>query len=313
MLHRSRLLLAPLIAVVLLLAGCGGSSDTGDTNTGEADTTYADDMAEQHEGDRPSATAAAREPMMPVDTRTVSYATTEAGESILGYVAEPERPDSVLKARGMNPDEASLPGVVVIHEWWGLNDNIRTAARRIAGEGYRVLAVDLYDGSTAETPKAARELMQQAMKQPDRLAANLERAHAFLREELGASRTAVMGWCFGGSMTMTAAITDPKTYDAAVVYYGRLSDVTEEEIALIEFPILGFFGGQDSSIPVESVREFEQMLDDAGKDAEFYVYDDAGHAFANPSGTNYDPEAAADAWEKTTAFLKENLYETDVM
>lgn len=298
-----------LFAIALLSAGCG--SDQGsDASSDAADTTYSDDMAEQHEGDTPEATAAAREPMMPVETSAVGYATNDAGETVTGYMAVPENPDSVLTARGMDPETSGLPGLVVIHEWWGLNDNIETAARRLAGEGYRVLAVDLYDGSTADSPDGARALMQQAMQNTDRLAANLTAANNYLKTQANAPRTAVMGWCFGGAMTLTAAMAQPDGYAGAVVYYGRVEGITQEDVAPISFPMLGFFGADDGSIPVSSVRSFESTMEEAGKDLDVYIYDDAGHAFANPSGTRYNAEAAEDAWEKTTAFLQERLYGT---
>lgn len=301
-----------LLMIVFLAAGCGSdqSSDASGDATGDADTTYSDNMAEQHEGDTPEATAAAREPMIPVETSAVGYATNDAGETVTGYMAVPENPDSILSARGMDPETTSLPGLVVIHEWWGLNDNIETAARRLAGEGYRVLAVDLYDGSVAETPDAARGLMQQAMQNTDRLAANLTAANDYLKSQANAPRTAVMGWCFGGAMTLTAAMAQPDGYSGAIVYYGRVEGITQEDIADVSFPMLGFFGAEDSSIPVSSVRSFESTMDEAGKDIDLYIYDDAGHAFANPSGRNYNADAAKDAWDKTTAFLQQQLYGT---
>lgn len=286
-----------LVAVVALTAGCGGS-----------DSEYSDDMAEQHADDTPEATAAAREPIIPVTGSTVSYATTDAGESITGYLAAPERPDSVLEARGLDPATANLPGIIVIHEWWGLNDNIRAATRRLAGEGYRALAVDLYRGATAETPDGAQDLMQTAMESPDNLTTNLEAATEFLRQEGSAPRVGIMGWCFGGGMALTGAIDQPQSLDALVIYYGRVRDAEQSELATLEMPIMAHFGASDSSIPMENVRAFEQMLNDLDKDAEVYTYDGAGHAFANPSGQNYDPEAAAQSWDRTTRFLRDALY-----
>lgn len=264
-------------------------------------------MQSAHEGDRPEATAAAREPVIPVTASTVSYGETDAGESITGYAAAPSRPDSVLEARGMNPDTANLPGLIVIHEWWGLNDNIRTATRRLAGEGYRAVAVDLYGGASAETPEEARDLMQTAMSNQDQLLANLEQAHTYLREETEAPSVAVMGWCFGGGMTLKAAVNEPTRFDGAVVYYGSPSGISREDLEPVDFPMIGFFGENDQAISAQEVRDLEQMLADLEKDAAFYYYD-AGHAFANPSGRNYDAEAAEDTWEKTTAFLQETLY-----
>jgi carboxymethylenebutenolidase len=287
-----------LFAVLLVTAGCGGNSDTE----------YSDDLAEQHAEDTPEATAAARASIIPVDGSTVAYATTESGEAITGYLAEPERPDSVLEARGLDPSATNLPGLVVIHEWWGLNDNIRAATRRLAGEGYRALAVDLYRGATAETPEDAQALMQTAMKSPEDMRANLQAAVNYLHEEVNAPRVGVMGWCFGGGMALNAAVAQPETLDALVVYYGRVHDVERSELAALDMPLMGHFGEQDSSIPVENVASFEQTLNDLGKDVEMHMYPNAGHAFANPSGQNYNPDAAATAWDRTTRFLRDALY-----
>lgn len=288
------------VVLLLFLAGCGGEQS--------GDQSYSDEMAEQHADDSPEATAMAREPMIPVVGDAIAYGTTPAGESITGYIARPENPDSVLDARGLNSDESELPGVIVIHEWWGLNDNIRAATRRIAGQGYEALAVDLYEGNTAETPDEAKGLMEQAMQNPDWLMANIEAAHSFLSDEIGSPRVGVLGWCFGGGMALNAAVAQPKELDAAVIYYGRVSDVERNELKPLEMPILGHFGREDSSIPVESVKQFEQLLNELDKDVQIHLYDGAGHAFANPSGDSFQPEAAAQAWDRTTQFLREHLY-----
>lgn len=286
-----------LIVAGAFFVGCGGS-----------DTSYSDEMVEQHADDTPEATAAAREPMIPVRASTVPYATTEAGETINGYIAAPERPDSVLATRGLDPDTSSLPGLIVIHEWWGLNDNVRTATRRLAGEGFRVLAVDLYRGATADTPDTARELMEVAMKDRSALLANLRAAHTFLREETEAPRVGVLGWCFGGGMALNTALDQPDALDALVIYYGRISDAEPSELEALEMPVLGHFGEADESISLEDVRAFEEMLAGLEQDVQVYTYDEAGHAFANPSGQNYDAEAAAQAWDRTTQFLQRHLY-----
>jgi carboxymethylenebutenolidase len=224
-----------------------------------------------------------------------------------GYMAAPQRPDSVAEARGRTAD-APLPGVILVHEWWGLNENITAMARRLAGEGYRVLAVDLYGGNVGNTPDEAQMLMRQALDDPETLTANLRAAYAFLKERYDAPRVAVMGWCFGGSMTMRTAVNLPTELDAAVVYYGQVSNYTDEQLQALDMPILGFFGAEDQSIPVSEVRAFEETLSELGKDAEIKVYEGAGHAFANPSGRNYVEQAADDAWDRTVAFLNEHLY-----
>jgi carboxymethylenebutenolidase len=295
-------IVAVLAVVVAFTVACGGSSESPSEEA-------ADQMAEAHEGDRPDATGATQAPATPVAGRTVTYHTTDDGTEVQGFLAAPQQPDSILEARGLDPSTASLPGLVVIHEWWGLNDNIRRATRRLAGQGYRALAVDLYGGESADSPSGARDLMQAAMDNRSALGTNLQAAHTYLRGEWSAPRTAVMGWCFGGGMTVEAAVQEPERWNGAVIYYGSVGDVTEEQLQPIAFPILGHFGAEDGNIPVEDVRRFETILSDMDKDAQMYVYEGAGHAFANPSGTSYDAEAAATAWDRTTAFFERTLYE----
>lgn len=195
---------------------------------------------------------------------------------------------------------------MVIHEWWGLNDNVRAMARRLAAEGYSVLAVDLYDGQVADTPEGARRLMQGALADEGDAIANVRSAVAWLERERAAPRAATLGWCFGGGISLEAALALGDALDAAVVYYGRV--VTDPgRLAALEAPLLGLFGAEDEGIPVRSVREFESALSALGKEARIRVYEGAGHAFANPSGTRYRPETARDAWRETLAFLDAHL------
>jgi carboxymethylenebutenolidase len=195
--------------------------------------------------------------------------------------------------------------VIVIQEGWGLNDNIRAMARRLAAEGYVALAVDLYEGQVAEESARARELMSAAMERAESLEDNLRQAHRYLGEQ-GAESIGVIGWCFGGGWSLRTALLLPDEIDATVIYYGRL--VTDsEQLAALESPILGLFGSEDQGIPLESVREFESVLESLGKDAAIHVYEGANHAFANPSGTRYNADAAEDAWKKTLEFFTANL------
>ena len=298
--HAASAPLLTLFVAVLLLAGCAADSDEA---AGSRDSSaYADDMAAQHAGDSTNATAIAQEPAMPVESEMVSY-----GAESPGYMAQPARPDSMLAAMGQNTP-AHLPGLMVVHEWWGLNDNVKTMARRLAGEGYRVLAVDLYGGQVAQSPAEARSLMQRATQGAQQPVANMEAAHNFLSSEQQAPRTAVLGWCFGGGMALNAALAMPTALDGAVIYYGRIQGAERGALARLDMPILAFFGGEDESIPVEDVRAFEETLNDLGKQASVTVYPNAGHAFANPTGQNYVADAAEDSWEQTTAFLQEQLY-----
>ena len=202
--------------------------------------------------------------------------------------------------------KAPLPAVLVIHEWWGLNDHVKHWADRLAGEGYAALAVDMYGGKVAEQSGRALELMKAAnadmQSQEKLMAAGL----AFLRNDarIKAKKTATIGWCFGGGRSLQAALMDEKL-DAAVIYYGRL--VTKaEQLKKIKAKLLGIFAVKDRGIPISAVADFERGLLDAGVHHELHRYD-ANHAFANPSSGRYDERCAGDAWKKVRAFLKREL------
>lgn len=287
---------AGTLLLCFLLLGCG-----------EEDSSPAEDMAEGHEGDSPTATEAAREPAIDVDMREVTYGETETGEPMTGVLAAPTNPDSVVSARGMDPAVDSLPGLVVIHEWWGLNDNVRTATRRLAGEGYRILAVDLYNDSTAQTPEEAQALMKSATSNAEQVLAHLREAHAYFRSEGGAPRVGVLGWCFGGGLTFRAVADRPTAFDAAVAYYGTPEALEGEALKTMTTPILAHFGRQDEVVSTDQVEALQSRLDGLEKDVQIYQYD-AGHAFANPSGDRYDSDAASAAWTRTTEFLAEHLW-----
>jgi len=198
-----------------------------------------------------------------------------------------------------------LPAIIVIHEWWGLNDNVRAMADRLAGEGYMVLAVDLYGGKTADSPAGARELMLEVVEEPGPANDNIRAAYAFLTTA-GAPRIGSLGWCFGGGWSLNTAQLFPNELDATVIYYGQVTD-DEDKLRPIDAPILGLFGGDDTGIPVASVEAFRESLTRLRKDHEIHIYPGVGHAFANPTGTNYNAEAATDAWVKTLDFLGRHL------
>lgn len=282
---RQQLILAGIFAIALLL-----------TLTMSLIKPDGDRVLAAHRYDYPTPTAIALvEPNVTVTTESVEYVTID-GQAINGYYAYPQ---DVTEP---------LPGILAIHEWWGLNENIEAMARRLAGEGYQVLAVDLYGGQVAETPEAAKQLVQQVANNPFGAEANMTKAYNYLVEEKQASGVASIGWCFGGSWSLETALLFPQELDAAVIYYGgQIGEATEDELSTLEMPILGIFGADDSSIPLETVEEFESMLQQRSADTEVIVYEDAGHAFANPSGQNYVPEAAEAAWEETTEFLNKYL------
>lgn len=197
-----------------------------------------------------------------------------------------------------------MPGIVVIHEWWGLNDHIAHWADRLAGAGYAALAVDLYGGKAATNPDDAMQYMKTV--DDARAAATISAALDFLAKDprIQAPKRGVIGWCFGGGWSLRTAIAHPDL-SAAVVYYGQLES-DPARIGAIRAHLLGIFGNRDDGIPPAKVDEFEAALKKAGVSATIYRYD-AQHAFANPSGAKYDETAAADAWNRVTAFLADTL------
>ena len=203
--------------------------------------------------------------------------------------------------------EGTHPAVIVVQEWWGLNDWVESQTKKLADLGYIALAVDLYKGKVTKDQATAHQLMN-ALDEAD--AMNMLRSAAdFLRgrSDVRANAIGVIGWCMGGGYAARLAAADPGIR-AVVMYYGApLTD--EKEIRPLQAAFLGNFGGADKGIPPEKVRAFEKALKKAGKRADFKVYPGAGHAFANetnPFGT-YQAADARDAWARTTAFFKKEL------
>lgn len=288
--------LALSIAVFSMLSvlwGCDQGSP-GDAEQDPATRQSVDRMSREHVGDSGTPSAGAGiPPERAVVAETLPYA--EVNETLVyGHFVFPS--DMVDQ----------LPGLIVVHEWWGLNDGVRAMADRLAAEGHIVLAVDLFGGKTAEYPPQARELMLGALQKPELAEENLRQAYEFVRNVGGAPRIGSLGWCFGGAWALNTALLFPDDLDAAVIYYGQVPG-DEERLAPLNVPILGLFAENDRGIPVESVRSFEEALQNLGKDYEIEIYPGVGHAFANPSGTNYNAEAAALAWERTIEFLREHL------
>ncbi len=250
-------------------------------------------MAHEHAGDSPvpSSMALAGEGS-DAHGKAVQYAELD-GQAIEGYLA--------LPAEG-EPKAA----MIVIHEWWGLNDNIRSMANLFADEGWAALAVDLYEGESASDAGGARSLMQKAGQNRERLEENLRQARQWLSDDLGIEKVGVIGWCFGGGWSLGTALMLGDEIDASVVYYGWVT-TDPEELASLTAPVMGHFGADDGGIPLDGVRAFESALETVGRSAGVFIYEGADHAFANPSGTRFNEEAAAEAWKRTLAFLHENL------
>ena len=230
-------------------------------------------------------------PAWSADGKSVSYKSGD--ETVTGMLYQPA-------------GKGRFPAIVVIHEWWGLNDWVKEQASKLAEQGYVTLAVDLYRGKVAATPDEAHELSRGLPH--DRANRDLLAATDYLRslKNVDPERVGSIGWCMGGGYSLDLALEDPRLA-ATVINYGHLV-TSVDSMKKIHASILGIFGGQDRGIPVADVRSFEQEMKQLGKSIEIVIFPDAGHAFENPNNkTGYRAEDAADAWAKTVAFLQSTL------
>ena len=226
-----------------------------------------------------------------VDSKTVSYKSGD--ETVQGVLYAP-------------PGKGPFPAIVVIHEWWGLNDWVKEQASKLAEQGYVALAVDLYRGKVATTPDLAHELARGLPE--DRAKRDLHAAVEYLKAQSNVKkhRIGAIGWCMGGGYSLDVALQEPDLA-ADVINYGHLA-TDRDALKKINAPILGIFGAQDRGIPAEDVRKFAETLDQLGKTGEIKIYDDAGHAFENPNNKDgYRAADAADAWKRITDFFASKL------
>jgi carboxymethylenebutenolidase len=179
-------------------------------------------------------------------------------------------------------------------------------ARRLAGEGYVAVAVDLYGGATASTPDRAQQLMRTVVEDPDAARDNLRQAYDYLEKYAFAPRIGTIGWDLGGGWSLRAAMDMSAELDAMVMYYGQF--VTDaKQLTALRMPILALFGALDESLPSHDVMAFRQTLNELGKNAKVLIYPKANHAFANPAGANYNAAAADESWKEVVTFLEASL------
>jgi carboxymethylenebutenolidase len=213
---------------------------------------------------------------------------TVNGGTVQAYLARAENPDS--------------PVVILIHEWWGLNDHIKAMAEEVSSKGFHALAIDLFQGSVATDRDGA---MQQIRNLQEEAAHQTITHWVNWAQQNGNGKVATLGWCFGGGWSLQASLNNK--LDAAVIYYGNV-DITADQAAAIQCPLLGHFGTLDESINEEMVGKFQKSLRDAGKEdlltTHWYT---ANHAFANPTGGRYDEDDANLAWSRTHTFLASHL------
>ena len=224
---------------------------------------------------------------------TVSYF-----DGAKGYLVIPVRQEN---------NASKLPAVIMIHEWWGLNNNIKDMANLLAKEGYVVLAVDLYNGKVAADPNEAGKLVQSVRINQENAITNLKAAVKYVSSLpiVDKSKIASIGWCFGGGQSLQLALnSQDRPLAATILYYGTPLVIEKSDLSKIKRPVLGIFGDKDQAIPLKQINQFKAALDEIGITNEIHIYPGIGHAFANPSGDNYAPKETQDAWEKTLSFLK---------
>jgi len=201
------------------------------------------------------------------------------------------------------PERLPAPAVLLVPEWWGLNDQIKAVAQELAAQGYIALAADIYDGEVGTTREEAMALVKAFDP-----AAGLEKLTALAQwlkgHEAGTGKVGTVGWCFGGGWSLNVSLATP--VDATVIYYGNVTK-TPEELAPLSGPVLGHFGTLDKRINAAMVGGFEAAMGAAGKTDLAVHWYDADHAFANPTGSRYDEEDARVSWSRTLAFFREHL------
>jgi carboxymethylenebutenolidase len=231
-----------------------------------------------------------------IQNKTVNYF-----DNAKGYLVHP---------LSLSGNASKAPAVIMIHEWWGLNDNIVNMADLLAKQGYVVLAVDLFEGKVAADPNEAGNLVQSVRSNQEEAITNLKEAVKYVSSLpfVDKSRIASLGWCFGGGQSLQIAVnSQDQPLAATILYYGTPLITDKASLSQLKWPVLGIFGDQDQAIPADEVKKFEAALNENGITNEIYVYPGVGHAFANPSGDSYAPKETEDAWQKTLVFLKKHL------
>lgn len=276
-----------LALVTIFVAACdpGSGSATGGLPAANAPAS----------SDTPAATAspAATDEGRDVVSDTLPYAEVDE-QLVYGHFAFP--------ADMVDP----LPGIIVVHERWGLDEGTRGLADRLAAQGYVVLAVDLFGGNTTKDINVARSLMLPVLENPAVANENIRQAYQFLIDTGPAPTIAALGWSFGGNWALNTALLFPDELDAVVIYYGQVTN-NEEKLRPMNVPLLGLFGENDRGVTEDTVREFEQVLEVLRKDYEIEVFSSVGHAFADPTGSNYNAAVAEQAWTRVTEFLAKHL------
>jgi carboxymethylenebutenolidase len=204
------------------------------------------------------------------------------------------------------PKQGTGPAVIVIQEWWGLVDHIKDVCDRFADEGFVALAPDMYHGKSTKSPDEAGKLMM-ALR-VDQAEKDLGAAVQYLLtlDSTTSRQIGVIGFCMGGALALYTA-TKNQNIGACIVFYG-IHPKVKPDLPNLNAPVLGIFGEKDRSVPPNEVHELERKIKAVGKQVEMKIYPGADHAFFNDTRPEvYKAEAAADAWQRTIAFLRQHL------
>ncbi|NJP05465.1 MAG: dienelactone hydrolase family protein [Chloroflexaceae bacterium] len=273
---RAGAVLGSLASATLLASACSSGAGSPPPVVSEAETAV------------PTVDPSSAEGLM---TDMVTYPDAE-GQELSGYLAHP------------GEGGPTWPAILVIQEWWGLNDHIKSVANRFAREGFVALCPDLYHGQVVTEPDEARKLFMELDMSKDGTAVNeVRQAADFLlnRDDVAGDKVAMIGFCMGGRMVLQTA-RGSETIAPGVVFYG--SPLTAAEANEVTIPILGLFGDEDQSIQVADVRTMEEAFNRAGIQNEIHIYEGAGHAFFNDTRESYNEAAATDAWQRTLNWLQ---------
>jgi carboxymethylenebutenolidase len=276
-LQKATIALGSVATANILLTACGSTQDASLPPATQEQAQEAEPAAEGGEASN-------------LVTETVNYQDPD-GESLMGYLARPAEGDP-------------KPGVIVIQEWWGLNEHIQDVTRRFAEEGYVALAPDLYKGVVVTEPDEAMKLVME-LDMPEAVR-EIQHAIDFLQAQdyVAGEAVGVIGFCMGGGLALQTAVAE-EDLGAAVAFYGR--PLPPEQVGQVKAPVLGLYGADDQGIPVPDVQAMEKGLADAGIEHEIQIYEGAGHAFFNDTAQSFNQDAATDAWQRTLAWFGEKL------
>lgn len=278
-----------LSVIAALAAGCGSDDDSREDSA--APPTPAEIRTAPV---RPSGgTQESDDTIRPAAGDMLPYADVD-GKLARGYSAYP------------NDMIEPLPGVLLIHDWSGLNDEMRAIADQIASRGFIVLAVDLFAGKVATERNDARGVLRVLVEQPELARDNLRQAYEFLDGSFDVPRTAVIGWGAGGLWALNAALMFPEDLDAIAMVQGQFF-LDPARLQPLRMPVLGLYGAADRDIPNDRALAFGDALTAAGVKNKIRLFPTAGRGFMLKGGSSFDERQSKNAWEEIFAFLDDNL------